>query len=924
MRFRLPLQCMAAAMLFAITPAVHAQTFTSIPAIPFDTAGPVIQAHVEPLRPFTVAGERGVVLGQQDGTFEAWVLPVKLLSHLTIEAEVEGYSVPIDVNQQAAEIEVRPDRTVITYAHIAFTVRQIMFSPDEATAGTGPVVLFEFDCLHPTDFTLRFTPELRWMWPERNEGVPGTEWVRSPGDAGGYYVLHSDYPDLAAAVTIPGALPGILAPYQERPQVHPVELKLHIDPARDRGRLFPLLMAVGMTSAAARTPALGAALAQLNGSIVASYQAHAERYRKLLASATTIETPDKTLNEAFQWAVVSIEQLKAHPVGPVLGRDFGSVSGHDLSRADTAPKTGGALAPADETALVAGYYSSGDSARPGFGWFFGRDSLYTLYAVNGYGDFALSKAELEFLIHRQRADGKIMHEYSQTAAAIDWQAFSYMYAAADSTPLFLLAVEDYVRASGDTGFLKANREAIEKAWAFETDPAHDTDHDGIYDNSQGTGWVESWPGGMPHQEIYLALLDEQASGAMAGIEKLLGDSARAASAQQRADKIAKTIESEYYDPEKSCYAFSHNPDGSQDRTSTVYPAVAWWSDKSVSGSIGLAHSDGFLQQLAAHTLNTDWGLRDVANDEKIYDGMSYHQGSVWPLFTGWAALAEYRGGQPLAGYQMLMENANLTWAQDLGADTELLSGDFFVPFGRSTSHQLWSSAMVITPTLRGLFGISIDVQTKTITVNPHLPAGWDHAEVLGLQLPGGKGDLYFTKKDGTLDVFLNSSDGDEWHLRSDEPDASFGALESSRLPGKLKKIVQEGLRIPLPALEVDESAGPYAGTAIASVSLLNKPPLPGTRANRFRILRSEHADHKLTLTAEGPAGSTALVTLIRHGHFVPRVLSDPGPANDPENIHTSLSYRDCDADPYACKSLPLILQFPTGEGWKTITVTLTW
>jgi hypothetical protein len=31
-----------------------------------------------------------VVLGQQDGTFEAWVLPVKLLSHLTIEAEVEG------------------------------------------------------------------------------------------------------------------------------------------------------------------------------------------------------------------------------------------------------------------------------------------------------------------------------------------------------------------------------------------------------------------------------------------------------------------------------------------------------------------------------------------------------------------------------------------------------------------------------------------------------------------------------------------------------------------------------------------------------------------------------------------------------------------------------------------------------------------
>ena len=45
----------------------------------------------------------------------------------------------------------------------------------------------------------------------------------------------------------------------------------------------------------------------------------------------------------------------------------------------------------DETALVAGYFTSADSARPGFGWFFGRDALYTLYAVNGYGDFALTQ-----------------------------------------------------------------------------------------------------------------------------------------------------------------------------------------------------------------------------------------------------------------------------------------------------------------------------------------------------------------------------------------------------------------------------------------------------------------------------------------------------------------------------------------------------
>lgn len=887
------------ALLFALISAIHAQTFSSIPAIPFDKVGPIIHAHTESQKPFTVAGQNGVILGQQDGTFEAWVLPVKLLSHLTLQADIQGYSVPIDVNRQAAEIEVRPDRTILTYAHIGFTVRQIMFSPDESLPGipaqTGPIVLFEFDCLRPTDFTFRFTPELRWMWPERNEGVPGAEWVAgtgngaSPNEASGFYVLHSDYPDLAGAVTIPGAKPGILAPYQERPQVYPIGLKLHIDPARDRGRLFPLLMAVGTNSAAATNTALGATLAQLNANMAASYQAHAERYKSLLAHSTSIETPDKALNEAFQWAVVSIEQLKARALGA-----------HST--------------PTGETALVAGYYASGDSARPGFGWFFGRDSLYTLYAVNGYGDFALSKSELEFLIHRQRADGKIMHEYSQTAAAIDWQAFPYMYAAADSTPLFLLAVADYVRSSGDVAFLTANREAIEKAWAFETDPAHDTDHDGIYDNSQGTGWVESWPGGMPHQEIYLALLDQQASAAMSQIEDLLQDREKAGLASKRAASIAKTIEAEYYDAAKGCYAFSRNTDGSLDRTTTVYPALAWWDPGSSGSASILTHPEGCLKQFAEHTLNTDWGLRDVSSEEKIYDGMSYHQGSVWPLFTGWAALAEYRANQPLAGYQMLMENANLTWAQDLGADTELLSGDFFVPFGRSTSHQLWSSAMVITPTLRGLFGISIDAQTKTITVNPHLPASWDHADVEYLPLPGeDSAILHFRVAENQLKVDLTTLGSGGWRLKSDIAGAKSATVDD-----------EPELSFPLPLLNIDQQLTRFSASISKDKPLPERPPPPGSRTSRFRVLHSEYGEHRLTLVVEGPAGSQGELGLVRRGPVVPKIERVSADGGEPADGSAMLGAFDVYALQNPSAPSMLIFNFPPGAGWKTITVTLGW
>ena len=49
-------------------------------------------------------------------------------------------------------------------------------------------------------------------------------------------------------------------------------------------------------------------------------------------------------------------------------------------------------------------------------------------------------------------------------------------------------------------------------------------------------------------------------------------------------------------------------------------------------------------------------------------------------------LAQYRAGRPLAGYAALMQNAGLTWVGDLGDVTELLSGAFFEPLGRSTAH----------------------------------------------------------------------------------------------------------------------------------------------------------------------------------------------------------------------------------------------
>jgi glycogen debranching enzyme len=764
---------------------------TPLGAIPLRQDGPVLRQAVQTGEPFTVAGPRGVLVGQQQGEFEAWILPVKLLSHFTVEAEVEGYPVPLDLNSMAREIEVRPDHTTITYSHIAVTVRQTMFAPEATEDGTGAVVLFQVDAVRPVNLIFRFTPEMRPMWPERGKGIPSAEWVAQR--ASGYYVLHTDYPDFAGAVALPGATSGVMAPYQERPQVHPLEFHLHVDPKTDAGRSFPLLMAVGQTAATASNAALAAKLQTLDAKLPEIYAAHAESYRAHEKTLTSIETPDAGLNADFGWAETSIGQLRAR-------------------------------AEDGETGLVAGYYASGDSARPGFGWYFGRDTLYTVYAIDSYGDFALSKRALTFLMQRQRADGKVMHEYSQTAADLDWASFPYEYAAADATPLFLTAMLDYVHSSGDLDFLRAHKQAVMSAWTFET--THDADGDGIYDNAQGTGWVESWPGGMPKQEIYLALLDEQASVAMAELDTLLGEPAMAKKAADRAATLRNTIEREYYRADSGTYAFSKNG-AALDTTATVFPAIAWWN---AQGAGGLQQPAASLKAWASHDFDTDWGVRDVAESAAIYDPISYHQGSVWPLFTGWSAMAEYRGGHPLAGYQATMQNADLTTAQDIGAVTELLSGAFYEPFGRSTSHQLWSSAMVVTPLLRGMFGIAFDALHHAVGIVPRLPADWDHAAVRRLHVGESVVDVNYQREGGMMEVSLKLLSGPAVKLSGAGGDGTT-------------------LRIPLPPVEVSVAHG--------------LPPR-GSRTAQMKVVDETRDAHSLRLELEGMAGTQAMLALRRN------------------------------------------------------------
>lgn len=787
--------------LSALAPLWAAQSL-GVPRFELSNPELTIRQPVQPEKPFSVTGESGAILGAQDGTFELWQFPIKLLSHLHLLAQVADYPVIIDVNSCAARLEKTPDHTTIVYSHAAFTIKQHMFVPRSADGRMlAAVVLFEISAVRPLTLTIQFEPVLQRMWPALNPGRPAAQWVHS--ESTGAYWLATDDPHLSAMVAMPGSSPGLLAPYQERPKDYPLEFKVAFDPKRDANVYFPLVTILSLEK---QGPEVRQQLLEESSRLMRQlpelYETTRQYYEHFFESRLYAETPDKRFDQALRWAEISVDDLKV-PRGK-------------------------------ETGLIAGVYTSGDSDRPGFGWYFGRDALWSLYAVHSYGDFDLARKALAFLIARQRADGKIMHEYSQSADHVDWQNFGYEYAAADSTPLFVMAMEDYLRTSGDIEFVRDNWQSVRRAYEFTR--THDSDGDGIYDNSEGTGWVESWIPSMPKQELYLASLDQQSCAAMARMAAALGDSTVAEGAEKQAELIRDKLRA--YRGSDGFYAFSRNPGGSYDRTRTVFPSVAWWA-----GDLFLPEADATLDSYAVSDLSADWGLRAVAQSQPIYDPLSYHQGSVWPLFTGWATMAEFRTGRSLAGYQHLQETMDLTWESDPGNITELLSGAFYEPFGRSTAHQLWSSAMVITPAIRGLFGVEADVPHHRLRIAPQFPADWTGATLHNVPFGDQKLEIQF-----------------ERHGR--EMRATVNAKESLAL------CLTSANLIPAQPCNDKPSRQHTISLALPEVELL-LPHIPATEGDGDRAPRIVHLQslpRKISLELELPAGSTALLFI--HSNLV--------------------------------------------------------
>jgi len=646
------------------------------PAIPQTIPPPHPEYNLElsrPVRPWeflSAVGKRASLLGNESGVVEAWVYPLKIFRDFRLTIHAEGRAI-------AAESLVRtviahPESTTLLYSGDTFAIRETFLAPIDQP---GTIIELQVETEQPLELEASFIRDFQLEWPASMGGTY-IGW----SDPLHAFFFGEDRQRFSALAGSPTAASPLLEYETNYNGTRRTSMRLGVT---SKGRDTKLIVIAGSINGRAEAEN---AYQRLTADYEKLRRESANFYQQYLERTVSVEIPDGDLQRAYDWSRISL--IQGLVSNPTMG-----------------------------DGLIAGYRASGESYRPGFAWFFGRDSLWCGLALNSEGDFATSKTALEFIAKFQREDGKIPHEIAQGASFVDWfKAYPYAYASADATPLFIVGVDDYVTQSGDLEFAKANWPQIAKAYKFLRSTYN---ANGFPRNfGIGHGWVEGGPLLPIESEFYQSGLAAAAIRSLSHLSQLTGkdDDAKTLSAQF--EKEHSQLNNAFWSADKQIFAFAQGREQRVDEPSVLATVPMWF---------GLTEEDKSRQMisaLAAHEHQTDWGMRIISNRAEKFSGGGYHYGSVWPLFTGWAAVAEYRYHQPQPAYDNLRANALLALDGSPGHVTEVLSGDYYQPLSTSSPHQIWSAAMVISPLLRGLFGLQFNATEHKLAFAPHIPASW--------------------------------------------------------------------------------------------------------------------------------------------------------------------------------------------------------
>jgi glycogen debranching enzyme len=641
------------------------------------------------------------MFGNEAGTFEAWVYPLKILRDFHLVFHIEGRAIVAE--SLARTVSVQPEACSILYAGDTFQVRETFFVPVHEP---GVVILIEVETAHPLEVEAVFQRDFQLEWP----AALGGTYLNWDPDLHAFKLAEEQKKFVALVGSPTAALSGeeYVTNYSSSSQN-----SFLLGPTA-KGKDSKLVVIAASVNGPKEAED---SYHRLSSTYLELRRTSSDYYKQYLNETVSVVLPDAQLQQAYDWARVSM--IQGMVTNPYLG-----------------------------TGLIAGYRTSGDSARPGFAWFFGRDALWTSFALDAEGDFPDTRTALDFLSHYQRADGRVPHEIAQSATFVPWFTdYPYPYASVDATPLYIAAIDDYVRESGDINFARDKWASLWKAYEFLKSTYN---AQGLPQNfGLGHGWVEGGPLLPVQTELYQSALGAQALQALSNLAHLTGKEDASQTFAQEFARQKHLVDQTFWSPEKKLYAYALDKNGQRMETPSVLGTVPLWF-----GLLDQDHAQQMIDQLADADHQTDWGMRIISSQNPVYDPGGYHYGSVWPLFTGWAALGEYRYHRAQPAYSNFRSNSLLALDGALGHVTEVLSGDYYQPLSTSSPHQIWSAAMVVSPLLRGLLGLESNATSHQLRFAPHVPAEWKSFEVQNIHVAGAVIDLKYSRnEDGiTLEV----------------------------------------------------------------------------------------------------------------------------------------------------------------------------
>ena len=205
----------------------------------------------------------------------------------------------------------------------------------------------------------------------------------------------------------------------------------------------------------------------------------------------------------------------------------------------------------------------------------------------------------------------------------------------------------------------------------------------------------------------------------------------------------------------------------------------------------------------------------------------------------------------------------MTYQDALGYVTELLSGDYNTAFGRSSHHQVWSQAMVVTSAVRGLLSLETRQGARLLRFAPQPPADWDRVEVLNVATGDARYDIVFMRGEGeNRIVFERHGDGAGVAQIVVAPALPLDAVVRSVTVNGQPATFEVTRRGDVQRAQVTIEAGAartevvYTYDPGTDVYVHQAMAPPGSKNQGLRVLRSRAEDGALHLLVEGRGGRT--------------------------------------------------------------------